>query len=214
MPALEFAKQPLRDISKREVRPNGNTEPAIATAEPDPCIGAVWIAPEPGGNNRPAQENTAPSRLRRTFAAASRAFRNAASAGLGVIVSAAAQTATTAATAAAAVAAPADPAQAPAAVAAPANPVLAPAHCQVADGERVLSESEIQQGLADGVAAMRARRANLEGALARPGALQQRQIAAPQFVACALAVQMTDVVFQTNQEVQASTQAADITVCR
>ncbi len=60
---------------------------------------------------------------------------------------------------------------------------------------------------------MRARRANLEGALARPGALQLRQIAAPQFVACALAVQMTDVVFQTNQEVQASPQADDITVC-
>ncbi len=118
-----------------------------------------------------------------------------------------------AATAPAAVAAPADPAQAPAAVAAPAHPALAPAHCQVANGERVLSESELQQGLADGVAAMRARRANLEGALARPGALQQRQIAAPQFVACALAVQMTDVVLQTNQEVQASTQAAGITVC-
>ena len=60
---------------------------------------------------------------------------------------------------------------------------------------------------------MRDRRANLEGALARPGALQQRPIAAPHFAACALAVQMTDVVFQTNQEVQASTQAAGITVC-
>ncbi len=55
---------------------------------------------------------------------------------------------------------------------------------------------------------MRARLASLEGALARPGALQQRQI-----VARALAVQITDVIFQTNQEVQASTQAADITAC-
>ncbi len=60
---------------------------------------------------------------------------------------------------------------------------------------------------------MRARRADLEGALAGPGALQQRQIAAPQIVARANAVQMTDVIFQTNQEVQASTQAAGITVC-
>ncbi len=63
------------------------------------------------------------------------------------------------------------------------------------------------------MAAMRTRRANLEGAFARPGALQQRQIAAPHIVARALAVQMTDVIFQTNQEVQASTQAAGITVC-
>ncbi len=60
---------------------------------------------------------------------------------------------------------------------------------------------------------MRARLANLEGALARPGALQQRQIAAPQIVARFFAVQITDVIFQTNQEVQASTQAAGITVC-
>ncbi len=59
---------------------------------------------------------------------------------------------------------------------------------------------------------MRTRRANLECALARPGALQQRQIAAPQIVARALAFQMTDIIFQTNQEVQASTQAAGITV--
>ncbi len=105
-------------------------------------------------------------------------------------------------------------AQAPAAVAALADPARPPAHCQAADGQRVLSESEFQQGLADSVVAMRARLASLEGALARPGALQQRQIAAPHIVARALAVQITDVIFQTNQEVQACTQAAGITACK
>ncbi len=41
----------------------------------------------------------------------------------------------------------------------------------------------MQQGLIEGVAALHAQRANLEGALAHPGALQQRHTAAPQIVA-------------------------------
>ncbi len=206
--AADALGQPLGDISHQEVRPTGDTEPPITAAEPDPIIGTAWIAPEPTSNNRPVQEKAAPSRLRHTCAAFSRAFRNAASARLGVIGSATAQTASAAATAAAAAAAPADPAQASAAVAAHADPAPVPADCQAAAAERVLSHSEIPQGLVDSVAAVHAQRANLEGALVRPGALQQRYIAAPRIFARALAVQLTDAMLQTNQEVQASPRAA------
>ncbi len=110
VPECQAAQTAARELANQEASPNGDIEPPIAAADPDLCIGAAWVAPEPTDTNRPTRENTAPSRLRRTCA--SRAFRNAASAGLGAIGSAAAQTASAAATAAAAVAAPADPAQA------------------------------------------------------------------------------------------------------
>ncbi len=96
----------------------------------------------------------------------------------------------------------------------PTDPAQAPTDCQAAAGEHVLSQSEVSQGLVDGVAALRAQRANLEGALARPGAIQQQQMAAPRIVARALAVQVADAMLQTIQKVQASTRAACSAHCQ